>query len=165
MSLTVRDKKLLEGAARGLSANELSEMTGLPAERCKLRVDELLEEKNVCTDVQQRQLYLHELNALKSQLQDEITKYGLDNKTATVLLNTLKAIGDVVTQSEKITADQLRVITEAQGRALMLLCSEAFIYARQELERYYPDVNVLQIETAFTNGLRKRAGELNERNA
>ena len=39
------------------------------------------------------------------------------------------------------------------------------IYARQELERYYPDVNVLQIETAFTNGLRKRAGELNERNA
>lgn len=47
----------------------------------------------------------------------------------------------------------------------MLLCSEAFIYARQELERYYPDVNVLQIETAFTNGLRKRAGELNERNA
>ncbi len=160
MSLTVRDKKLLEGAARGLSANELSEMTGLPAERCKLRVDELLEEKNVWTDVQQRQLYLHELNALKTQLQDELTKYGLDNKTATVLLNTLKAIGDVVTQSEKITADQLRVITEAQGRALMLLCSQAFVYARQELEKHYPEVDILVIEQAFTEGLKNKAQEI-----
>ena len=160
MSLTVRDKKLLEGAARGLSANELSEMTGLPVERCKLRVDELLEEKNVWTDVQQRQLYLHELNALKTQLQDELTKYGLDNKTATVLLNTLKAIGDVVTQSEKITADQLRVITEAQGRALMLLCSQAFVYARQELEKHYPEVDILVIEQAFTEGLKNKAQEI-----
>lgn len=163
MAMSARDKALLNAASSGLSAREMEEITGLPAEKCKLRIDELLTERDAYSELQRVQLYMHELNELKDSLKRDIENNGLDNKTATVLLNTLKAIGEVVNKSEKITADQLRVITEAQGRALMLLCSEAFIYARQELERYYPDVNVLQIESAFTGGLRKRAGELNER--
>lgn len=160
MALSARDKALLDAAAKGLSAQEMGEITGLPPERCKIRVDELLSERNVYDEVQKRQLQEYRLNKFIEQIEEHIDTYGLDSKMASVLLNGIKTLGDLVTQSEKITADQLRTITEAQGRALMLLCSNAFVYARQELEKHYPDVNTLLIEQAFTDGLRVKAQEI-----
>lgn len=160
MALSARDKALLDSAAKGLSAQEMSEVTGLPPERCKIRVDELLSERNVYDEVQKRQLQEYRVNKFIEQIEEHIENYGLDSKMAGVLLNGIKTLGDLVTQSEKITADQLRVITESQARAMMLLCSTAFQYARTELEREYPNVNVLQIEAAFTEGLRHESGRL-----
>ena len=160
MSLSARDRRLLDGAASGLSANELAESVGLPAERCKLRIDELLSERDVYTEIQQRQLYLHELHQLKDQLKAGIDTNGLDNRTASVLLNTLKSIGDVVTQSEKITNEQLRVITESQARAMVQLFSAATERAKEILRSDYPDVDILVIEEAITEGLREKMLEI-----
>ena len=160
MALSARDKALLDSAAKGMSAQEMSEVTGLPPERCKIRVDELLSERNVYDEVQKRQLQEYRVNKFIEQIEEHIENYGLDSKMAGVLLSGIKTLGDLVTQSEKITADQLRVITEAQGRAMMLLCSAAFTHARAELERRYPDVDVLVIESAFTEGLRQKSLEI-----
>lgn len=160
MALSARDKALLDSAAKGMSAQEMSEVTGLPPERCKIRVDELLSERNVYDEVQKRQLQEYRVNKFIEQIEEHIENYGLDSKMAGVLLNGIKTLGDLVTQSEKITADQLRVITESQGRAMMLLCSAAFTHARAELERRYPDVDALVIEAAFTEGLRQKSLEI-----
>lgn len=160
MALSARDKALLDGASKGLSAQEMSEVTGLPPERCKIRVDELLSERNVYDEVQKRQLQEYRVNKFIEQIEEHIDNYGLDSKMAGVLLNGIKTLGDLVTQSEKITADQLRTITEAQGRAMMLLCNAAFTHARAALEQRYPDVDVLVIESAFTEGLRQKSLEI-----
>ena len=156
MSLSARDRRLLDGAASGLSANELAESVGLPAERCKLRIDELLSERDVYTEIQQRQLYMHELNTLKDQMKSQIDEYGLDTKSATVLLQVLRTIGEVVTQSEEVAAQQLKVITETQAWAMIQLFSAATERAKSILRADYPNVDVLVIEQAITEGLRDR---------
>ena len=160
MTLSARDKRLLDGAASGMSANELADVTGLPAERCKLRIDELLSERDVYTEIQQRQLYMHELNTLKDQMKAQIGADGLDNKSAAVLLQVLRTIGDVVTQSEKVTAEQLRTISETQARAMIQLFSAATERAKSILRADYPEVDVFVIEQAITEGLRDKMGEI-----
>lgn len=157
MALSARDKALLDAAAKGLSAQEMGDITGLPPERCKIRVDELLSERNVYDEVQKRQLQEYRLNKFIEQIEEHIDTYGLDSKMASVLLNGIKTLGDLVTQSEKITADQLRTITESQARAMIQLFSAATERAKEILMRDYPEVDVLLIEAAITEGLREKA--------
>lgn len=160
MALSARDKALLDSAAKGMSAQEMSEVTGLPPERCKIRVDELLSERNVYDEVQKRQLQEYRVNKFIEQIEEHIENFGLDSKMAGVLLNGIKTLGDLVTQSEKITADQLRVITESQARAMIMLFSAATERAKEILLREYPEVDVLLIEQAITDGLREKSLEI-----
>ena len=164
MALSARDKALLDSAAKGMSAQEMSEVTGLPPERCKIRVDELLSERNVYDEVQKRQLQEYRVNKFIEQIEEHIENYGLDSKMAGVLLNGIKTLGDLVTQSEKITADQLRVITESQARAMIMLFSSATERAKEILMREYPEVDVLLIEQAITDGLREKSLEITSGN-
>ena len=160
MALSARDKALLDSAAKGMSAQEMSEVTGLPPERCKIRVDELLSERNVYDEVQKRQLQEYRVNKFIEQIEEHIENFGLDSKMPGVLLNGIKTLGDLVTQSEKITADQLRVITESQARAMIMLFSSATERAKEILMREYPEVDVLLIEQAITDGLREKSLEI-----
>lgn len=159
MSLSARDKALLDGAASGKSANELEALTGLPAARCLTRVQEMLDARDIWSETQRRQLLIHDLMNLKDALQERIGT-DLDPKMVTGLVNTFRTISDVLDRSSKITDAQLDRVSIAQGKALMTLIMAAFGRAKELLAEEYPDVNIIEIEDAFNEGLRESVKEI-----
>lgn len=152
--ISPRDEALLRMASDGKSGLEMQRETGLNAARSVLRVKELLRERDVWSEIERRQLLMDELYGLKNKLQKQNEEF-INDKQATVLLQTINSINDVLDKQGAITDDQLEKISKAQSAAMLMLIKGAFDAARKALEAEYPDVDIEVINAAFREGLEK----------
>lgn len=156
--LSLRDARLLELAANGRSAEEMGALLGIKPAKALIRVKELLQARDIWTDIEQRQLLLSDLYQLKEQMQDQM-RHGVDPKDAGVLLKTIKTIGDILDRQGKITEEELTKITQTQARALVGLVQAAMGRAEDLLREKYPYVDIGEIHDAFQVGLQTAAIE------
>lgn len=151
-----RDKAMLVEAAKGKSAQEIGDYLGLPAPQVVLRVKEILTERDVWTEIEQRQMYMMDLMDIKNKLMDQM-KHHADKDNATTALKAIKLMDEILDKQGKISDDQLMKVTSAQAGAMVRFITGAFQYARAVIAEQYPDADLKQIEAAFNEGLKKEA--------
>lgn len=150
--LTVRDKKLIQAAADGLSPEEMEIKFGIPAAQCLVQIKTILAQRDVWTEVERKQLLLHDLYELKAKIQEQNKNY-IDEKQGGVLLKVVTTIDNILSNQGKISEEELTKVTETNAKAMVRLISSAWKYARELLESEYPEADSKKIEKRLYEGL------------
>ena len=154
--LTTLDDKLLEMAADGKSAQEMAAATGEPAAKCLIRVREILRERNWATEMEQRQLLMDDLFALKRRVQDQQKDMDfLSDKQITALAKVIESADVLLEKLGQSNADIIGKVTAAQSVAMLRLIESAFERARKMLVDEYPDLPLATLKEAFARGLQE----------
>lgn len=143
---------LLQAAADGLSAEEMEEKYGIPAPQALLTVKEMLKSRDAWTDIERKRLLLVDLQDLKVKLKKQMDDEH-DSADASVLLRTLREIGNILDKQSAITDEEMNRVSSVQARELMRLIVAAFDGAKEYLAREYPEVSVSAIEEVFQTKL------------
>ena len=152
-TLTVRDEKLLQAAADGLSGEEMEEKFGLPAAECLVHIKRLLRQRDVWTEAERRQLMMGDLYKLKNQLQEQTQNY-VDEKSAGVLIKVINSLSGLMEKMGKLSEDELNRISAAHARTMVMLIVDGFALAKEYLQSEFPEVPVREIEKRLHEGLR-----------
>lgn len=157
--VNVLDEILLRLAASGASGQEMERQSGVPAAQAVMHVKKMLEGRDIWTELERRQLLLHELNELK----DSLRQNSLDLKDpqhARLLLQTLTTIGSRLdAENKKLDVDVLRV-TEHQGQLMGRAFDIALEHMKKELLRQFPEVSKGTLDRLAAEGLVKAKYEL-----
>lgn len=157
--LSLLDEALIKAAASGKSADEMEQLTGIPAAQAVLHVKQLLARRDIWTEVERRQLLLHELNELKESLSSAAVQLR-DGDSARLLLKVLQEIGRRLDQERtRLDVDVIR-LTEYQEKVLLRAMDSALNFAKGELAERYPLVPRQELEELVAEGLLRAKNEL-----
>lgn len=159
--LSLLDETLLGLAASGRSGEEIERKTGIPAEQAVAHVKGLMRRRDVWSDVEQRQLLLHELNGLKDSLGDAALRLK-DPESARLLLKTLELIGRRLDSQKVQLDDQVLRLSEYQQGVLLRAMDSALNFAKRELAERYPQISGDELDGLVAEGLVKAKLELQE---
>lgn len=143
---------LLQAAADGLSGEEMEEKYGIPAAQCIIIVREMLKSRDVWSDVERKRLLLVDLQDLKIKLKNQLENEH-DSGDASVLLRTLREIGNILDKQTAISDEEINRVSSVQAKELMRLILAAFEGAKQYLSAEYPDVSLVELEEVFQTKL------------
>lgn len=150
--ISLLDETLIKLAASGKSGEEMAQMTGIPAAQAVQHVKTLMAQRDVWTEVERRQLLLHELNELKESLSQNAIDFK-DLDSARLLLKTLELIGKRLDSSQlKLNEDVLK-LTDFQQRVLLRAMDSALSFAKKQLKERYPEVSSDELDELVAEGL------------
>lgn len=159
--VSLLDETLLRAAASGKSGDEMEQLTGIPGAQAVLHIKQLLAKRDIWSEVERRQLLLHELNELKDSL-TETALHMRDEDSARLLLKVLQEIGRRLDQERsRLDVDVIK-LTEFQERVLLRAMSAALNFAKEELAERYPEVPKGELEELVIEGLMKAKVELEQ---
>lgn len=150
--VSLLDETLLRAAAAGKSGEEIERLTGIPAAQAVVHVKNLLQRRDVWSDVERRQLLIHELNELKGSLQQNAVEFK-DPVSARLLLQTLSELGRRLDSQQVQIDEQVLRLSEYQQGVLLRAMDAALGFAKRELRERYPDVDVAELDELVGEGL------------
>jgi hypothetical protein len=122
-------------------------------------VKNLLARRDVWSEVEQRQLLIHELNGLKDSLVQNAVEFK-DPVSARLLLQTLQELGRRLdSHKSSLDADVLRLSVYQQGVMLRAM-DAALTFAKGELRERFPDVSTDDLDALVGEGLLRAKAEL-----
>lgn len=148
------DGNLLEGAAAGESATELSRRVGgvlSPAE-CALRVRTMLTERDIWTDPERKKLLLYRIYNLVDDLAG-VAKSTQDTKDYTALTKGLDLLRKTLNEQSGATDDELRRLVAIQVPQMLAFIKAAYLKAQEILSAEYPELPFERIQDAFETAL------------
>lgn len=148
--LSAFDAKLLNGAARGLSPNELSRHIGgtlSPAE-CAVRVREMLADKAFWSDPERKQLLLHRVNQVVDDL-FEVAGRSKDSQDYSALIRALDLARKTMSEMEGATEAEMQAMVRLQAESMMDYMDALMRRAREILSEENPDFDPNVIEEAI----------------
>lgn len=155
-SLTILDRKILDSAAAGMSPAEISEQYYMPAEQVVSKVRELLAQRDVWDEIEQRKLLVHSLLKVKGQI-EAYTVDASDPKHIEAYTKLILAIDRISEKQTKITDAELDRVSAAQAAVLVQMVEMAYNRAKQLLATEYPYIELDLIDGVFTRGLQDAA--------
>lgn len=160
-SISLLDEALLRAAASGKSGEEIALLTGIPAAQAVVHVKDILQRRDIWSEVEQRQLLLQQLHELKDSLAESALRLH-DPEAARLLLKTLELIGRRLdAQKVGLDADVLR-LTEFQQGVLLRAMDSALGFAKRELAERYPMVDGAELDELVAEGLLRAKAELSD---
>jgi hypothetical protein len=157
--VSLLDETLLRAAASGKSGEEIERITGIPAAQAVVHVKNLLARRDVWTEIEQRQLLVHELNSLKDSLLKGAVEHQ-DPISARLLLQTLQELGRRLdSHKSSLDSEVLRLSVYQQG-VLLRAMDAALNFAKGELRERFPDVSVDDLDALVGEGLLRAKAEL-----
>lgn len=157
--VSLLDETLMRAAAAGKSGEEMEMLTGIPAAQAVLHIKNLLGRRDIWSEVEKRQLLLHELNDLKDSLTDRALELQ-DDESAKLLLKVLQEIGRRLdSERTKLDIDIVK-LTEYQERVLLRAMDSALNFAKGELLERHPEVNREELDNLVGQGLLKAKYEI-----
>ena len=157
--VSLLDETLMRAAAAGKSGDEMEQLTGVPAAQAVMHVKQMLSRRDIWSEVERRQLLLHELNDLKESLTDRAVQLQ-DEDSARLLLKVLQEIGKRL-DSERTQLDiDIIKLTEYQERILLRAMDSALTFAKGELAERYPEVDKNELDELVGQGLLKAKYEI-----
>lgn len=137
----------------------MEQLTGVPAAQAVMHVKQMLSRRDIWSEVERRQLLLHELNDLKESLTDRAVQLQ-DEDSARLLLKVLQEIGKRL-DSERTQLDiDIIKLTEYQERILLRAMDSALNFAKGELSERYPEINKNELDELVGQGLLKAKYEI-----
>jgi hypothetical protein len=160
--MTKMDDKLLELAADGKSGREMADATGMEPAKALIRVREILRDRDWATELEQRQLLMDDLLALKRRVQDQQKDMDfLSDKQITALAKVIESADVLLEKLGRSNEDIIGKVTMAQSVAMLRLLDSAFERARKMLADEFPALPMGRLKEAFGQGL-KEASDLVE---
>ena len=157
--VSLLDETLIRAAASGKSGEEMEQLTGVPAAQAVLHVKQLLGRRDIWSEVERRQLLLHELNELKQSLTDQALTMR-DEDSAKLFLKVLQEIGKRLdSERTKLDTDVIK-LSEYQERVLLRAMDAALGFAKKELGERYPLVPREELDELVIEGLVRAKAEL-----
>jgi hypothetical protein len=156
------DRILLRGAASHKSPEELSRLTGTtvkPAAAAQ-RVIDILKSQDWLSQVQQKQLLIHDLMAIKDKLMHEVIDLNMTKDNAGTLVRVLKEIGDRLDKDKLDLNAALTQIRKAHAEMMLAAIRVAFERSALELEKRYPQVSKTELNEVFRMALPEAAREI-----
>jgi hypothetical protein len=160
-ALNLLDESLIRLAASGKSGQELERSTGIPAAQAVQHVKDLMNRRDVWTEVEQRQLLLYQLNELKDSLTEAAFQLK-DPESARLLLKTLELIGKRLDSQKTQLDDQVLKLSQYQQGVLLRAMDAALTFAKKQLQEQYPTINPQELDALVAEGLMKAKSELQE---
>lgn len=150
--LSLRDRMILDGAARGKTAEEISQDLQIPAARVTQEIDRLTKTVDWLDEAQRWKLLTHNLWQLMGKLKD-LAESGADALITKGYLDTIRLAFEQVEKQRELAQLDLDKVNEAQARVLMDIVERAFYATLGQLSERYPNVQNLEIEAAFKDNL------------
>jgi hypothetical protein len=157
--VSLLDETLIRAAASGKSGEEMEQLTGIPAAQAVLHVKQLLNRRDIWSEVEKRQLLLFELNELKDSLTQNAVDFR-DNESAKLLLKVLQELGKRLdSERNKLDLDVIK-LSEYQEKVLLRAMDSALNFAKAELSERYPQVKKEELDELVVEGLVRAKYEL-----
>lgn len=160
--LTLADDRLLRLAANGKSPIEISAETGTAPEKVAVRIRELLNSRDIWSDVEKEKLLLHSIYDIKDRLESRIDAVVSDPKFLKEYRGMLELLGQRLSERTKLNQEDLDRITRVQGMKLVHIVELGYFKARASLEAQYPEVDLAELDKAMQAGLEEAALEFEE---
>lgn len=151
--LTLLERKILDAAASGMTPTEISEAYYMPAEQVVAKVRDLLAQRDVWDEIEQRKLLVHSLHTVKRQI-EQLSVDVSDPKHIEAYTKLVLAIDRISEKQTKITDAELDRVSAAQASVLVQMVQMAYNRAKQLLSAEYPYIELDVIDGAFDEGLR-----------
>lgn len=148
------DKILIDGAAAGKSADELSRLVNgtLSPAQALTHVRTLLASRNVWELPEQKQLALLQLRELAESAAETYRK-SKDSGDAALLLRVLTQITTVLDKQGSITEDELKIVSQAQAREIVAFFTSAIAYVDARLQETHPDIPAAVVRDVFMEAI------------
>lgn len=157
--VSLLDETLIRAAASGKSGEEMEQLTGIPAAQAVVHVKQLLNRRDIWSEVEKRQLLLFELNELKESLTQNAVDFR-DNESAKLLLKVLQEVGKRLdSERSKLDLDVIK-LSEYQEKVLLRAMDSALNFAKGELSERYPQVRKEELDELVVEGLVRAKYEL-----
>lgn len=160
-ALNLLDESLIRLAASGKSGEELERSTGIPAAQAVQHVKNLMNRRDVWTEVEQRQLLLYQLNELKDSLTEAAFQLK-DPESARLLLKTLELIGKRLDSQKTQLDEQVLKLSQYQQGVLLRAMDAALSFAKKQLQEQYPDLDSKNLDSLVAEGLMQAKSQLQE---
>lgn len=157
--LSAIDNALLQGASKHLSAEELGKFTNLPPAEALLRTKKLLSSRDVWSEYEKRLLILHDLQNLKSLIEQKLRE-EITTSDVNTMLRIIKEIGVALGTIEKLNDKELARITQLHANTMLSLINTALGDIKTLIQEKYPKVDFIEITDAFNLSLEKKASNL-----
>jgi len=161
--LSLRDKAILDGAARGKTAEEISQELQVPAARVVQELDRLTKTVDWLDEAQRWKLLTHNLWQLMGKLKD-LAESGADALITKGYLDTIRLAFEQVEKQRELAQLDLDKVNEAQAKVLMDIVERAFYATLGQLSERYPNVENSEIEAAFKDNLVMVAADFDSKN-
>lgn len=152
---TYRDEKLLDAWAAGKTPDQIEQDTGIPAAQAVLRVQHLLTTRDVLSDYQQKQLILRKAQKFMAVMDGAVDLVADDHKLAKNYMDALRLVSDLVDKLGTISERELKIITEAQSRAIVGAIERAFYAISNDLRETNPEVDLNRLNAAFRKAVQE----------
>ena len=162
-ALSAFDARLLNGAARGLSPNELSRSingTLGPAE-CAVRVREMLADKAFWSPVERKQLLLHRVNQVVDDLFD-VAGNSKDSQDYSALIRALDLARKTMSEMEGTTEAEMQAMVRLQAAQMVQFIQAALARAKNILHDEYPDYDPSVVDEAMQLAMLELSGDREE---
>lgn len=157
--LTLQDDRLLRLAANGKSPTEIAEETGIAPEKAILRIREILNSRDLWSDIEREKLLLHSIYDLKDRLEARIDNVINDPQLLKEYRGLLELLGDRLNERTRINQEDLDRVSKAQGMKLIHIVELGYYKARAALEAEHPEVELSTLDSAMQHGLEEAALE------
>lgn len=159
--VSLRDRKLLDGAANNFSGEELAQVSGMPAAQAIARVRELLKSRDVFDEIEKKKLVLHSVYKLKARIEEYDATVDIKNpKAAEAYLKVLESINNMLDKQGRISEEELELAARVQARALAEIITKGYMKARMWLQEEYSGlVKFDELDAAFEVGMREALNE------
>lgn len=159
--ITLRDRRLLDGAANNMSGEELAQVSGMPAAQAIARVRELLKSRDVFDDIEQKKLLRYSVYKLKAKIEEYDAQVDIKNpKAAEAYLKVIQAIDDMLTRQGKISDEEMAAAAKAQAGMMAIIITKGYMKARAWLEEEYGGlVKMGELDEVFELGMREASLE------
>lgn len=160
-ALTIRDRKILELFASGLSPQEVEEKMGVPAAHALVRCKEILASRDVFDEIEQKQLSVQRANALYAKAQAYMDQGWVKDfpKHVEAMTKLLKEIRETRNADKTRSMAEIEAMTKAQASILIRAVQLSYDRARTLLADEYPGVDLARIDDAFQTGLQELSSE------
>lgn len=157
--LELIDLRLLQAAANGYSPEEMSrKYPSVTAAEAAVRVKDMLASRDIWDEAEKQQLLLHSAYAMKEKFEQWLDDFDLLDdvpKAVDAYVKLIKAMDGILEKRTKLTEAEMQQITQAHARALMNMVQAGYQRARDLLAQEYPMIDLLEIDSAFNEGMRQ----------
>ena len=150
--LSLRDKTILDMAARGKTAEDIAVQLQVPAARVAQEMNRLTDTLDWLSELQELKLAMLSLKTLVGSLKG-VAESGGDDKQTKNYIDALRLLFERLDRrSEQVDADIDRV-NVAQAREMVLIVEKSLYHSLGVLSERFVDLPMVEIEQQFRESL------------
>ena len=153
-SLSIRDAQLIDYAAKGMTFQDIAEVTGIDPVVVARRIHEILDGIDYWSSLEMSKIIMLQMQEMMGSIKERMDDSWTDPDWAETGVKMIKTISDHYMKMRELALKETEKMGEAQLRAVKYLMEAAYQPLRDHLTDNYPGVDIVQVDRVFINALR-----------